>query len=214
MKPVTSKYPDATLAKALRNALKVSEADPGRAGIVWQRAYGLVQQRGPSFSIGGGGGGGLMAARPLDPDARLRQQAVDAAYWILSSALSMGTMAADYRERLAACARFFDAGRRRRPPVAPKDRGLTGPQTEAMQLFGECRGDYAEAARRLGIDRKSFKERCDAACKKLGKIAVKPKPKTKPQPHDKRGQLAIADKDDGPAATLPPRRVLRDRRLN
>ena len=91
---VTSKHPvDAPLAKALWKAVKVSEADPGPARIAWQEANNLVLQRGVRFSIGGGGGMLPMSAHPLDPDAELRQRYIDAAHWILASALSMGTMA-------------------------------------------------------------------------------------------------------------------------
>jgi predicted DNA-binding protein (UPF0251 family) len=214
VKHVTCKYPDVALAKALSAALKVSEADPYRAQIVWQRACDLVRSRGTTASINGGGGGvSAITVAHLGPEAEQRQGAIDAAHWILSSALSIGTMAADFREGLAAVARFFDVGRTRRPPLKPKVHDLTNPQIEAMTVFAECKGSYADAARRLGIDRKSFKERHDAACKKLGKMAVK-KPKTKRQPHDKRGQLKIASQDDGPATILPPDRVLRDRRLD
>ena len=191
MKHVTSKYADVALAKALRTALKVSEADPGRAGIVRQRANDIVQHRGVRFSIGGGG---LlpMSAQPLNPDAELRQRHLDAAHWILASALAMGTMAADYRKALAACARFFDTGRPRRPPLTPKDRPLTLRQAEVVQAVGECKGNLAEAARRLGIDRKSLKECYDAGMKKLAR-AGRPKPKTVRLSVDRRGQEKVAE---------------------
>jgi hypothetical protein len=53
-----------------------------------------------------------MPAHSLDPDEQRRQQAVDDAYEILALAVSMGKIDADWRERLAACARFFEADRR------------------------------------------------------------------------------------------------------
>ena len=92
-----SKYPvDGPLTKALRSALKVSEADPYHARIVRQEALDLLEQRGAGPGRGGAG---------------LLQQVLNRAWWILRSALSIGTMAADYREGLADCAHFFDADR-------------------------------------------------------------------------------------------------------
>ena len=99
---------DAPLAKALWKAVRVSEADPGHAQIVRQQAYDLVCSRGTSGSFGDGE---RFAPPPMDPDMQRRQQAMDAAHWILKSALSMHTMADDYREKLADCARFFEADR-------------------------------------------------------------------------------------------------------
>ena len=176
------KYPDAALAKALRNALKVKAADPGRAQIVYQRAFDLVQRRGSVSPI---------TLHRLGPDAQDRQKHIDRARWILSSALSMGTIAPDYREGLADCAHYFNAGRRRRPPLTPKARPLTARQAEVVQIVGECRGDLAEAARRLGIDRKTVKESYDAGNRKLG-IRAMPKPKTVALPVDRRGGITVA----------------------
>ncbi len=212
MKHATSKYPDAELGKALWKAVKVSEADPGHARIVWQRAFDLVVQRGPSVSFGGGGGGGLMRAHPLDPDMQRRQNALDAAHWILASALSMGTMAADYRENLAARARFFDTGRKHRQPPL-EVRPLTARQLEVMQIASECEANLAETARRMGLHRKTVEQHYRAACKKLGIRASTEKPKTDRIPLDRRGQEDIAGQGDGPAA-LPkvPAHAKRDKR--
>ena len=210
MKRVTSKYPDAALAKALWKAVKVSEADPGQAQIVWQRAFDLVVQRGPSHSFGGSGGG-LMRAHPLDPDMQRRQRAIDAAHWILASAVSMGTMAADYRERLAACARYFDAARKRRRPSL-EVRSLTPRQVEVMQIASECETNLAETARRMGLHRKTVEQHYRAACKKLGIKAVTGKPKTHSIPLDRRGQEDVAAQSDGLAPPKAPARVKRDKR--
>ena len=106
-----SHYPDRELAQALWKAVKVLEADPDRARV-WQRACVLVQQQGTTRSFGGGGNVvSPISLHRLGPDAEFRQRFIDAAHWILASAVSMGTMAADYRNTLADCARFFDAPR-------------------------------------------------------------------------------------------------------
>jgi predicted DNA-binding protein (UPF0251 family) len=206
VKRITSKYPDVALAKALRNALKV--ADTARARIVWQRAFALLKDRGASSGY----------TQSETPDELLYTSNLHDAWWILSSALSMGTMAADYRERLAACARFFDAGRPRRPPLTPKDRPLTPRQAEVMQIVAECKGNLAEAATRLDIDRKSLKESYDAGMGKLAKAGVpipanRPKPKKNLSLDHQKKPLTIAAQDEGPAFHVSPRRPpLRDRR--
>jgi hypothetical protein len=82
--------------------------------------------------------------------------------------------------------------RRRRPAAEPKP--LTAKQVEAVQIVGECRGDFAEAARRLKRDRKTIVGHYEAAQEKLGKSAVKAA--TQPLPKDRRGQENIADGDD------------------
>jgi hypothetical protein len=82
------------------------------------------------------------------------------------------------------------ARRHRRPPLTPKARPLTGRQCEVVQIVGECKGNLAEAAKRLGIDRKSLKESYDAAMEKLGRAGI-PKSKTKRLPVDLRGQVAV-----------------------
>ncbi len=81
---------------------------------------------------------------------------------------------------------------RRRSTGATKP--LTDRQLEICQVVGECKGNIAEAARRLGKDRKTIKEAHDAANKKLGKIVVRHK--TAPLPSDKRGQEALSKEDD------------------
>jgi predicted DNA-binding protein (UPF0251 family) len=83
--------------------------------------------------------------------------------------------------------------RRRRMTDAPP-RPLTAKQTEAVQIVGECKGNLAEAARRLGIDRATLKERYEAASEKLGKRAVKHA--TKSLPTDRRGQENLSRYDD------------------
>jgi hypothetical protein len=102
--------------------------------------------------------------------------------------------------------------RRRRPPLDPKIRPVTPKQTEAVQIVGECQGNLAAAARKLGIDRKTLKERYDAACKKLGIAATKHR--TRALPKDRRGQEDVAAGDDGPAMKQPggAAGVRRDRR--
>ena len=98
--------------------------------------------------------------------------------------------------------------RRRKTPQNP--RPITAKQTEAMQIVGECQGNLAEAARRIGINPKSLRERYDAACKKLGRKAVKAM--TKSFPKDRRGQEDVASSDDGPGSLRDNPHVRRDRR--
>jgi predicted DNA-binding protein (UPF0251 family) len=96
--------------------------------------------------------------------------------------------------------------KRRRPPLAGSVRPLTAKQTEALYVLAQCNGNYAEAARRLKIDRKSFEERCSAAYGKLGQKGMKrhateiSKALISRLPRDLRGQEALAADDDGPAA--------------
>lgn len=95
-------------------------------------------------------------------------------------------------ETLGAEGRKPPVRRRRRAGLVPKP--LTAKQTETVQVVGECKGDLAEAARRLGIDRKTVKQHYDAASRKLGKIAVKHT--TQPLRTDRRGQANVAQEDD------------------
>ena len=71
---------------------------------------------------------------------------------------------------------------------------LTAKQLEAMQIVGECKGDIAEAARRLGKDRSTIKQHYDAATAKLGKRPVKHS--TEQHATDRRGQANIATDAD------------------
>lgn len=83
--------------------------------------------------------------------------------------------------------------RRRRRAERPA-KPLTAKQTEALQIVGECKGNLAEAAGRLGIDRKSLKERYDTALKKLGRTHLKYV--TEQIRQDLRGQANVAEEDD------------------
>lgn len=82
--------------------------------------------------------------------------------------------------------------RRRRQPAEPKP--LTPKQVEVVQLYGECKGDFAEVARRMNLDRKTVVEHYEAAMKKMGKTAVKPT--TRSIPADRRGQATLSHDDD------------------
>jgi DNA-binding CsgD family transcriptional regulator len=81
--------------------------------------------------------------------------------------------------------------RKRRSLAIPQ---LTPKQLEACQTVAECNGDIAEAARRLGRDRKTIKQHLDAAQNKLGKSAVKHA--TQSLPNDRRGQANLSAEDD------------------
>ena len=83
------------------------------------------------------------------------------------------------------------SSKRRKPLVEPN---LTAKQLEAMQIVGECKGDIAEAARRLGKDRSTIKQHYDAATAKLGKRP--PKHSTEQHATDRRGQANLATDSD------------------
>lgn len=101
--------------------------------------------------------------------------------------------------------------RRRRPPLASKVRPLTAKQTEALQIVGECKGSYADAAKRMGLNRKTVKQHYEVACRKMGYSVSKTK--TLSIPLDRRGQENVAGPDDGPAALESRKPVVsRDRR--
>ena len=102
-------------------------------------------------------------------------------------------------------ARFVEAagGRRKRQGAGKRkthkrasvvSKPLTPRQVEVMQIVAECKGDLAEAARRLGLDRKTVMQHYTAAEKKLGKAAVKHA--TCALPRDRRGQAHVAEGDD------------------
>lgn len=84
--------------------------------------------------------------------------------------------------------------KRRRRKADPIPRPLTAKQVETVQTVGECKGNIAEAARRLGKDRKTVAESYEAAMEKLGIQAVKHQ--TKPLPLDRRGQENLSGEDD------------------
>jgi predicted DNA-binding protein (UPF0251 family) len=81
--------------------------------------------------------------------------------------------------------------RRRRPPLARKVRPLTPKQTEAVQIVGECKGSFADAARRMGLDRKTVRQHYYAGMKKMGR-AIGKKPKTERLSQDSRGQATVS----------------------
>ncbi len=68
---------------------------------------------------------------------------------------------------------------------------LTARQVEVMQIVGEHKGNISEAARCMGLDRKTVSEHFNAACKKLGKKAMS-KPRTRSLPQDNRGQANVS----------------------
>jgi len=86
------------------------------------------------------------------------------------------------------------AKRTRRGTRDRKPRPLTPRQTEVVQIVGECRGDIAKAAKRLGLHRKTVAEAYRAGLKKLGKVAVTHG--TRLYSRDRRGQADISDADD------------------
>jgi hypothetical protein len=96
--------------------------------------------------------------------------------------------------------------RRRTEPRPP-----TPKQLEVLHVVGEV--GFAEAARRLGIHRKTLKEHYDRAVKKAGPLATTLlKGHTVQMPKDHREQADIAGDDDGPATIGPRPRVRRANR--
>ena len=83
--------------------------------------------------------------------------------------------------------------RRRRSTLQPKQ--LTAKQTEAIKLHGDCQGNIAEVARRMGKDRKTAEQHVKTAFTKLGK-SVPTKAKTTALKTDRRGQADVAKSDD------------------
>ncbi len=86
--------------------------------------------------------------------------------------------------------------RKRASDKPRKPRPLTPRQIEVAQIVGECKGNMAVAARRLGRDRSTVAEIYGAAMAKLGKEAVRSPDKTRLFVRDKRGQEAVSREDD------------------
>lgn len=152
---------DRELGKALWKAVKVSEADLNAAMIVWRKAYALVISRGTTASFGDGGGGvSPITVHRLGPDAQLRQRAIDAAHWILSSVLTwthtLNTAnianTATYREDLAACARFFYS-----PRPGVQDRRASAAKVFIRERFARNHKPVSATliAKHLGVNRRT-----------------------------------------------------------
>ena len=86
-----------------------------------------------------------------------------------------------------------DKARRGRKPSS-KLRPLTPRQMEAVTVVPECKGNYGEAARRMGLDRKTVVQHYKAGMGKLGIKAVKHG--TQGLPADRRGQANVTYEDD------------------
>jgi len=90
----------------------------------------------------------------------------------------------------------------RRPPLEPKTRRLTPRQTEVMQIVGECKGNFAEAGRRLSLDRTTVKQHYAAALEKMKAAGVRApdrqlKKAVGPLPKGARGEVDIYENKDG-----------------
>lgn len=96
--------------------------------------------------------------------------------------------------------------RRQRTPAA-----LTERQIQAMKVFDDTKGNAAEAARQMNVCRKTAQQHYHSALRKLGFTAAQYAAiaKTQSIPHDARGQVNVADADDGPAAIGARPRVCR-----
>ena len=84
----------------------------------------------------------------------------------------------------------------RRAVRSRKPRPLTPRQVEVVQVVGECKGNVAAAARRLGRDRKTVEESYRAGMTKLGKTVYHSRDKTLLLARDRRGQETVSEGDD------------------
>jgi DNA-binding CsgD family transcriptional regulator len=86
---------------------------------------------------------------------------------------------------------------RRRPRRGgQKVRPLTGKQAEAVHIVGECGGNIAEAARRLGVNAKTVRQHYSAAMAKLGRAAGRQHARPTRLARDRRGQENLAEGND------------------
>ncbi len=84
--------------------------------------------------------------------------------------------------------------KRKRHRASGKIQPLTAKQLEAVQIVGECRGNIAEAAKRLGKARKTVEQHYKTGMEKLGASA--PRHGTQRLPADRRGQENLCAADD------------------
>jgi hypothetical protein len=86
--------------------------------------------------------------------------------------------------------------RKRASDKPRKPRPLTPWQAEVTQIVGECKGNIAQAAKRLGRDPSTIRESYKAAMTKLGKEVVRSRDKTRLFARDKRGNEMVSAEDD------------------
>ena len=89
-------------------------------------------------------------------------------------------------------------GPKRRRKGKRTERPLTEKQAEALQMYGECKGNISEIARTLGISRQATLDRVKAGHRKLGVSWTYMKAKTRTQKLSEggRGETLLADEDD------------------
>ena len=105
--------------------------------------------------------------------------------------------------RLVAALKALAAGPgKRKPRGRYAKEGLTAKQTEAVELLG-IHKTKTKAAAAMRISRATFDGHHDAAMRKLGKLAVKKRPRTEQHPIDYRGQPNIS-RDDAPPIEATP----------
>jgi DNA-binding CsgD family transcriptional regulator len=90
------------------------------------------------------------------------------------------------------------AARHRRPPFEKALRKITERQAEVAQIVGECKGNFAEAGRRLQINPKTARQHYRAAMRKLGDAGIRgPRASMNKLAEDSRGQADFFADDDG-----------------
>jgi len=87
--------------------------------------------------------------------------------------------------------------RRQKPRKTTPIKPLTDRQTEAIHLYGECQGNYAQMGKRMSISPKTVKQHYVAGMKKLSQTAQEKTHtrgvKKQNLPHDARGQVDLAE---------------------
>ena len=128
---------------------------------------------------------------------------VEDGFWAVHSLLQVF----DFVDESAAGGTKRKRSRRQPGDTDLKIQKLTAKQTEAMQLFGECSGNYTAIGKRMGIGRKTAEGHVKAAFKKLGKMVPQRKTRTTSLPNaslpnDRRGQANVVQDSDGEAKVI------------
>jgi len=119
-----------------------------------------------------------------------------------ASAAAVGYLAEKARPSVPSAPAKAQKTRLRRRRRRTTGRELTAKQVEALTALAACEGNFAKAGRYLGLNPKSVRERVEAAYKKQGISLpemlkqMRAKPATQQLPHDKGGQVHVAEEDD------------------
>ena len=161
-----------------------------KPGLFETEAYQLLQELGNIC--------GRVFATVADPDARFNAKGIHdmfMAHVKVRRPLPLRCIVTAQKLEAVALGsdRSSDTKRKRRRGDT-SGRKATERQLEAFVMVQECDGNIAEAARRLGRDRKTVAEHYKKALER-GCESIK-RPKTRALPRDRRGQSAVAVEDD------------------